>query len=314
MVVELLFVSSIFAFLYLYFWAGTENEKVQFEKRDVLKKRDDFSNIPIEEVRKFWDARPCNILHSSLPVGSVEYFQNVEEKKYFVEPHIPLFAEFHRWKGKRVLELGCGIGTEAVNFARAGAMYTGVDLSSRSIELARKRFEVFHLSGEFIEGDAESLSNLFPGRTFDLIWSFGMIHHTPHPKRVIQQMKTLLDENGEVRVMLYSKVSYKLFFLMRKTGVWNFANMDKLISQYSEAQSGCPITYTFTLAQIRELFEGFEILEMRKDHIFPYEISQYRNNIFVKEEEWQGIPAETFKQLESELGWHTLVRARLKPA
>jgi len=75
----------------------------------------------IEAVRAFWDARPCNIRHSPKPVGSREYFDEVERRKHFVEPHIPRFAQFDRWAGKRVLEVGCGIGTAAVNFARCGA-------------------------------------------------------------------------------------------------------------------------------------------------------------------------------------------------
>ena len=80
----------------------------------------------------FWNLQPCNIKHSNKKVGTKEYFDEVEKKKYFVEPHIPIFAEFPRWKNKKVLEVGCGIGTDAKNFCEAGADYTGMDLSQKS--------------------------------------------------------------------------------------------------------------------------------------------------------------------------------------
>src|SRR5438309_392600 len=97
-----------------------------------------FEQVPIDHVQKYWDRRPCNIRHSTKPPGSREYFDEVEKRKYFVEPHIPRFAEFPRWQGKRVLEIGCGIGTDTMNFVRHGASVTAVDLSEKSLEMARK--------------------------------------------------------------------------------------------------------------------------------------------------------------------------------
>ena len=96
-----------------------------------------FSDIEITLVRDYWNARPCNIRHSTATIGTKEYFDQVEARKYFVEYHIPDFADFRRWHGKRVLEIGCGIGTDTINFARAGAEVTTVDLSDKSMELAR---------------------------------------------------------------------------------------------------------------------------------------------------------------------------------
>ena len=120
----------------------------------------------IADVVAYWDRRPCNIHHSLKPVGTREYFDEVEARKYLVEPHIPAFAQFERWRGKRVLEVGCGIGTDAVNFARAGADYTSVELSQASIDIARKRFEVFGLAGRFLIGNAENLERPFARPVF----------------------------------------------------------------------------------------------------------------------------------------------------
>lgn len=94
----------------------------------------------IEDVKAFWDKRPCNIRHSQKEEGTKEYFDEVEKRKFFVEPHIVDFADFPSVKGKKVLEIGCGLGTVTINFARAGAKkVTAVDLSERSLELAKKK-------------------------------------------------------------------------------------------------------------------------------------------------------------------------------
>src|SRR5215510_5455710 len=104
-----------------------------------------FQDVPIRTVQQYWNDRPCNIRHSPKPVGEREYFDEVEARKYFVEPHIPRFAEFPRWRGQRVLEVGCGIGTDTISFLRNGALVTSVDLSTESLALAKRRAEVYGL-------------------------------------------------------------------------------------------------------------------------------------------------------------------------
>src|ERR1700674_1915065 len=154
----------------------------------------DFDRTPLAKVNAYWNARPCNIRHSPKPVGTKEYFDEVEARKYFVEAHIPDFAEFDRWKGKKVLEIGCGIGTDTINFARHGAQVTAVDLTEKSLEVARQRARVFGLEDRvrFIQANAEKLSESVPVEPYDLVYSFGVIHHTPHPERVLDEIHKYL--------------------------------------------------------------------------------------------------------------------------
>ena len=101
------------------------------------------AKIPsIESVRSYWDARPCNIRHSRSELGSKEYFDEVEARKYFVEPRILAFAEFNRWQGKKALDVGCGICTDAVNFVMAGTEYTALELSEEYFVSLSRCFEI----------------------------------------------------------------------------------------------------------------------------------------------------------------------------
>lgn len=266
----------------------------------------------IKKVEEFWDRRPCNIKHSSKPIGTKEYFDEVEKRKYFVEPHIPKFAEFEKWRGKKVLELGCGIGTDAVSFARAGADYTGVELSGESLKICQKRFEVYGLRGKFYKGNIEELSKFVPIEPYDLIYSFGVIHHTPNPEKVIEEIKKYCKPETEIRLMLYSKYSWKVLWIIFKYGKGKFWKIKEIIPKYSEAQEGCPVTYVFSFTDIQKLLKDFEILEIKKDHIFPYKIDKYIKYEYEKVWYFRYMPKFLFRWLEKNLGWHTLVKAKPK--
>lgn len=255
----------------------------------------------LNQVKQFWDSRPCNLRHSNASFGSIQYFNEVESRKYFVEPHIPKFAEFARWNGKRVLEVGCGIGTDAVNFVRHGADYTGIELSSKSLEIARQRFDVFGLKGRLIEGNAELVHNYLKGETFDLIYSFGVLHHTPSISNALTSIRKLCHQDTNFKLMVYAKNSWK--YAMIRGGF-----------DQPEAQSGCPIANVYLPEEIVELLRlnGFSMKRISQDHIFPYNVEKYVNFEYVQEPWFTHMPNELFRSLEKFLGWHLLVEA--KPA
>jgi 2-polyprenyl-3-methyl-5-hydroxy-6-metoxy-1,4-benzoquinol methylase len=264
-------------------------------------------------VRDFWNARPCNIRHSTKAVGTREYFDEVQQRKYLVEPHIPGFAEFSRWNGRRVLEIGCGLGTDTVSFARAGAHVTAIELSDESAALARQRAEVYGLADRVSihVGNAEELPQLLPPQPFDLVYSFGVIHHSPHPERIVEHLRHYMTPASELRIMVYARVSYKLFWIMKEENVWDLSRIDEIIARNSEAQTGCPVTYTFTDESARRLLRGFRVLDIRKAHIFTWDVDAYRRYEYQKAPEWANVSDEELAALERELGWHLLIRAAL---
>jgi len=272
-----------------------------------------FEHVSIDTVRAFWDRRPCNVRHSRAARGSLEYFEQVAARRYFVEPHIPRFAEFSRWDGARVLEVGCGIGTDTVQFAKAGATVTAVDLSPESLALAREHARVCGVADRvtFIQANSEELTRHVSGGDFDLAYSFGVVHHTPRPDRAVAEIRQLLAPQGELRLMVYSRVSYKLFWLMHEQGTWDLGRIDEVIARHSEAQTGCPVTYTYTFDDMTTLLAGFEVVDIRKAHIFTWDVDAYVRYEYVKDPAWANVSDAELAALEKELGWHTLVRARL---
>lgn len=272
-----------------------------------------FSGTPISEVRGYWDRRPCNVRHSPKPVGTREYFDEVEARKYLVEPHIPRFAEFERWRGKKVLEIGCGIGTDTINFARAGAEVTAVDLSEKSQEIARQRAEVFGLEDRirFYAGNAEQLASFVPVEPYDLIYSFGVIHHTPHPERVVDELRRYVQPGTTVKVMVYHRHSWKVLWIVATYGKGRFWRLPELVARYSEAETGCPVTYAYTVPEARALVErsGATVTEAWVDHIFPYRIPDYVQYRYVKEWYFRYLPEAAFRWIERRFGWHLCVTA-----
>lgn len=260
----------------------------------------------IDRVREYWNARPCNVRHSSRPVGTRAYFDEVETRKYFVEPHIPRFAEFSRWRDKTVLEIGCGIGTDTINFARAGAYVFAVDLSDRSLQIAQQRAAVFGLSDRirFYQRNVEELDGL-PVQRFDLIYAFGALHHTPAPDRALEGLRRCCDATTRVKLMVYNRWSTKTAALVLRYG---------RVAAHSEAQAGCPVTYTFSRRGARWWLErqGFEVTALQVDHIFPYRVRPYVAGGYRRAWRYRALPGFAFRALERSFGWHLLIDAKVQ--
>jgi len=276
-----------------------------------------FTGVGVEAVRSYWNSRPCNIKHSPKEVGTREYFDEVEARKYLVEPHIPRFAEFERWKGKKVLEIGCGIGTDTINFARHGAQVTAVDLSDTSLDVARRRAAVFGVQDRirFYQGNSEELSRFLPVEPYDLVYSFGVIHHTPHPGAVLDELRKYVGPESTLKVMVYNRRSWKVLWIVMGYGKGQIWRREELVARYSEAQTGCPVTYTYTPQQGQEWLRrhGFEPTDVWVDHVFPYSIPEYKEYRYRKVWYFRMLPSPAFRALERAFGWHLCMTARPRP-
>jgi 2-polyprenyl-3-methyl-5-hydroxy-6-metoxy-1,4-benzoquinol methylase len=275
-----------------------------------------FARTHIDHVREYWDRRPCNIRHSAAEIGTRRYFDEVETRKYFVEPHIPRLAQFERWRNKRVLEIGCGIGTDTMRFARAGAEVTAVDLSRASLDLAQRRAKVYGLEDRihFYEADAERLAEVVPAETYDLVYSFGVIHHSPNPDKILGQVRDAFVRPGStLKLMVYHKYSWKVFWILATQGRGAFWRLDDLVAENSEAQTGCPITHTYSRRGLRRLLEpDFTVQEMWVDHIFPYRIPDYVQYRYVRQWYFRYLPPAAFRWLERQAGWHLCLTAQAR--
>jgi SAM-dependent methyltransferase len=252
-----------------------------------------------DEVRTFWDERPCNVRHSDKEIGTREYFEEVTRRKYFVESHIPAFARFEAYKDKAVLEVGCGIGTAAQSFMEAGAKYTGIDISPRSVDIARQRARVFALDGKFLVADVQM--NNFVDGSFDLVYSFGVLHHIPNLNDALRNIRNVLKPGGEFKLMMYAENSWKKMCI------------DSGLDQY-EAQSGVPIAETFTREEITRILSPYFIdVCVEQDHIFQWNVSEYKAYRYEKEAWFTSMPEPLIRALEKRFGWHLLITCR-KPA
>ncbi len=158
-----------------------------------------------EDRRGFWTAYQPGFRFSSAEVGSPSFFAEVEAHRYRLEPAIPEMARFGDWRGRDVLEAGCGIATDGINFARDGASYTGVDFSPTAIDVARERFADEGRPGTFVHASITDLP--FADDSFDLVYSNGVIHHLPETEQVVREFHRVLRPGGRAVVMVYHRSS-----------------------------------------------------------------------------------------------------------
>ena len=158
-----------------------------------------------EQVREFWNRQSCGTENVVAPKFSREYFEQLEAHRYFDQAYIHSFAQFTRYRDKRVLEVGFGPGTDFIQWLRAGAKTSGIDLTQEALAHLQQRIAVYGLpEPESIRvADAENLP--FESDSFDLGYSFGVLHHSPNTEQAIAELVRVVKPGGDLKIMLYNR-------------------------------------------------------------------------------------------------------------
>lgn len=198
----------------------------------------------IAEVTRYWNEHIHDLAMTSHPVGTREFFDDLEEYRYEKLHYLPRLVDFGGYAGRRVLEVGCGIGTDLVRFAAGGAMATGIDLSETAISLARANAEFHDVAGsvELFVGNAEALP--FPDASFDLVYGHGVVQYTVNPGLLVSECRRVLAPGGEAIFMVYNRLSW--------------LNLLSVVMNVGLEHADAPVLRKYSIGELRQLLSGFD--------------------------------------------------------
>lgn len=263
-----------------------------------------------DRVREHWDREPCGTrgLASDDPLGRL---REAEKFRYEVDAHIPAFARFDAARGLRVLEIGVGAGTDFVQWLRAGASAVGVDLSPNSLAEARTRVAAAGFEDvELVVADAERLP--FADASFDVVYSYGVLHHSPDTRAAIREVHRVLKPGGEARLMVYHVPSWTGLLLW---GVHGLAKLRPWLTPraaiYEHLES--PGTKAYTLAEARALLAEFAEIKLETallagDLLAMAPSARYRGAL--ARAAWKLYPRGLIRRFGERLGLGLLITAR----
>lgn len=158
-----------------------------------------------DHVSKFWDSKPCDSESSDGLPGTQLYYREIEEHRYAHQKHIALIIDKLPLKGNEVLEIGTGVGTDARRLICRGAIYNGINVDKGSCEATRQALRAFGLKGDVTVMSATDMR--FPDGSFDLVYTFGVLHHIPEISKAIDEIYRVLRPGGILLAMVYNRSS-----------------------------------------------------------------------------------------------------------
>jgi SAM-dependent methyltransferase len=216
-------------------------------------------NSQKQDVHDFWNDASCGE-RLYLPSTDRSGYQAQSRVRYELEPYIDDLARFAETRGQRVLEIGVGLGADHQRFAEAGANLHGIDLTERAIDNTRLRLQTFGLSSELAVGDAENLA--FSDDSFDVVYSWGVLHHSPDTSRAIAEVHRVLKPGGSARIMIYHKWSLVGFMLWARYALLRLRPWTPLAEIYARYLES-PGTKAFSAPEARRLFSSFRDVQIR---------------------------------------------------
>jgi len=229
------------------------NERWEYEKLCTM---DDPEKRAVYE---FWNAASCGE-NLYLNGNSADSYKKHAEIRYSLEPEILSFAEFARWKDRKVLEVGVGLGADHACFAAAGAKLFGIDLTERAVNHTKCRLQAIGCKSILHVGDAEQLP--FQSDSFDLVYSWGVLHHSPDTARCVHEIYRVLKTNGLAKIMMYHKFSMVGYMLWLRYGLFcarPFTSLTDIYARYLES----PGTKAFSATEVRVFFEKFRDIRIQ---------------------------------------------------
>ena len=161
----------------------------------------------IDQIQRYWNTRIHDLEMTTHPVGSREFFDDLDHYRFEKLHYLPKLVDFGAYRGQRLLEVGCGIGTDLVRFAQGGARVTGIDLSETAVDLARRNFELHEVEAEALRvGNGEALP--FDDEAFDVVYGHGVMQYTADPGRLVRECHRVLKPGGQAIFMVYNRVSW----------------------------------------------------------------------------------------------------------
>ncbi len=267
------------------------------------------SSLAEEKVRarEQWSQDPCGAEYDrEHELGTRGFFDSVERHRYTdYAAWMPRLMGFDKFRGARLLEIGCGMGTDLLQFARGGARCTGIDLTPRSIEITRHRFRLYDAGGVFMISDGEHLP--FRDESFDVVYSNGVLHHTPDTARAICEVHRVLRPGGTTKVMLYHRNSLNYWFeIVLRRGVLGAEflrgrSAEEIMSrviEFSDHDSR-PLVKVYSRKEARELFSLFKNVTVDVEQLMRSEL-RFLSPL---------ISESMLDRLRRRIGWNVIVTA-----